>query len=77
MENKIQNALIAGVVGIIVTVAWNYFLQVPPQYFQGVQAGYTQGSNDTGKTISDSIQKNKVEGVCTPTSSGQFYLEVE
>lgn len=73
----IKTIAIVIALSIATTLAWNYFLQVPPQFTQGVSQGYTQGYNDCGTQISENVKKNKVEGVFTPTTSGKFYLQVE
>lgn len=73
----LKTVLIAGLVAIGVTIEWNFYHQVPPQFTQGVRQGYEQGYNDMGKQIQESINKSKVEGVFTPTSSGVYYLMVE
>lgn len=76
MQN-LKTIAIVIVTAILTTLLWNFFLQVPPQFTQGVSQGYNQGFNDCGTTMNDSIKKNKVEGTFTATTSGQFYLQVE
>lgn len=73
----LKTVLIATITAIIVTFVWNMFLQVPPQFTQGVSQGYQQGYIDSAKMINESIEKNKVKGTFTADENGKFYLLVE
>lgn len=79
MDNKtiLTAGIVAVVLSFIVCLVSFRYLSVSPQYLQGMESGYKRGQDETGQTINDAIQKNKVEGVLQATSSGQFYVEVE